>query len=406
VERLTNAQARRVVLAAQGFAEPRPGGAVDVRHLRKVLARTRLLQIDSVYVLERAHYVPVYSRLGAYPRAVVDKVAYGKRRQRELFEYWGHAASLLPVETFPLLRWRMDNAEQHAWGGMQRVARDNPGLVDRLYDTVAAEGPVTARQLEEEGPRAKDNWGWNWSDTKQALEWLFRCGRISVAARPSFERVYDLTERVIPEHILAAPVPDRADATRQLMVHAAQSLGVSTEEEMRDYYRLPVADSRAALRELVDAGTLRRVTVDGWTKPTYVHGDLAVPRRIRARALLSPFDPVVWHRDRVLRLWDFFYRIEIYVPQAKRVHGYYVLPFLLGDRLVGRVDLKADRAAGVLRVPAAWREPHVDGDLELVARELAAELRVLAGWLGLPDIAPPSHGDLAPALTVALAANP
>ncbi|ADD41923.1 winged helix-turn-helix domain-containing protein [Stackebrandtia nassauensis] len=400
-EKLSNPQARRIALAAQGFHAPRPSGKRDARHLRKVLSHTQLLQIDSIYVLERAHYVPVFSRLGAYPHALVDKAAYHGRK-RSLFEYWGHAASLLPVELFPLLRWRMDAAEEHAWGGMVRIARDNPGLVDRLYEEVRARGPVSARELEEEAPRTRDQWGWNWSDTKSALEWLFRCGRVSVAARPSFERYYDITERVIPAEVLNTPAPDRAEAHRQLMAKSAASLGVATEVELRDYFRLPVADARAALRDLVEDGTVHQVIVEGSDKPAYLHRDARAPRRVRARALLSPFDPLVWHRDRTLRLWDFFYRIEIYVPEAKRVHGYYVLPFLLGEHLVARVDLKADRAAGVLRVPAAWREEHVDGDTELVAGELAAELRELADWLGLAEIAPPVKGDLAAALTSAL----
>lgn len=397
-EKLSNTHARRIALAAQGLNNPRPGGKRDARHLRKVLSHTQLLQIDSIYVLERAHYVPVFSRLGAYPHALVDKAAY-HGRDRSLFEYWGHAASLLPVELFPLFRWRMNAAEEHAWGGMQRIARDNPGLVERLYEEVAARGPVSARQLEEDTPRVRDQWGWNWSDTKSALEWLFRCGRVSVAARPAFERYYDLTERVIPAEHHDAPAPDRAEAQRQLMARSAASLGIATEVELRDYFRLPVADARTALRDLVEDGTVRPVTVEGADKPAYLHRDARLPRRVGARALLSPFDPLVWHRDRTQRLWDFFYRIEIYVPEAKRVHGYYVLPFLLGERLVARVDLKADRSCGVLRVPAAWREEHVDGDTPRVAAELAAELRELADWLGLSDIAPPGRGDLAAALT-------
>jgi uncharacterized protein YcaQ len=399
-EKLTNAQARRIALAAQGFTTPRPTGALNVRHLRRVLSHTQLLQIDSVYVLERAHYVPVYSRLGAYPHSLVDSAAYGRRR--ELFEYWGHAASLLPVELFPLLRWRMESAEQHAWGGMQRVARDNPGLVERLYHEVAARGPVSARQLEDDAPRSKDNWGWNWSDTKQALEWLFRCGRISVAARPAFERHYDLTERVIPQRYLQAAAPGRAEAERQLMARSAAALGVATEFELRDYFRLSGTGARVALRALLDEGVVRPVTVAGWDKPAYLHHQAKLPRKVSARALLSPFDPLVWHRDRAMRLWDFFYRIEIYVPEANRVHGYYVLPFLLGDALVARVDLKADRRAGVLRVPSAWKEPHVAANSGQVAAELAAELAVLAGWLGLESIEVGDRGDLAAELRAAV----
>ncbi|MGH8877479.1 MAG: winged helix-turn-helix domain-containing protein, partial [Stackebrandtia sp.] len=385
-------------------ANPRPSGKRDSRHLRRVLSHTQLLQMDSIYVLERAHYMPVFSRLGAYPHALVDNAAY-RGGDRTLFEYWGHAASLLPVELFPLFRWRMSAAEEHAWETMKRIASENPGLVERLYEEVAARGPVSARELEEAPPRSRDNWGWNWSDSKKALEWLFRCGRISVAARPGFERLYDLTERVIPRRYLDAPAPERAEAKRQLMARSAAALGVATEIELRDYFRLSVTGARTALRELLDDGVIQEVSVESCDKPAYLHRDARLPRRVAARALLSPFDPLVWHRDRTHRLWDFFYRIEIYVPEAKRVHGYYVLPFLLGDRLVARVDLKADRPAGVLRVPAVWHEDHVDGDTGRVAAELAAELRELATWLGLSDVAPPGRGDLAPALSQALRAT-
>ncbi|MGH8793708.1 MAG: winged helix-turn-helix domain-containing protein, partial [Stackebrandtia sp.] len=332
VETVSNAQARRIALAAQGFADRRPAGKRDIRHLRRVLSRTQLLQIDSIRVLERAHYVPVYSRLGAYPHRLVDDAAYRGGR-RELFEYWGHAASLLPVELYPLMRWRMDAAEEHAWEGMHSIARENPDLVERICRAVAERGPISARELEEGAPITRDNWGWNWSDAKRALEWLFRCGRVSVAARPSFERLYDLTERVIPADVYDAPAPDRAEAHRQLLTRSAVSLGVATEIELRDYFRLSPKDARTALSELVEAGEVREVRVEGADKPAYMHRDARVPRKVHARALLSPFDPLVWHRDRTLRMWDFFYRIEIYVPEPKRVHGYYVLPFLLGDRL-------------------------------------------------------------------------
>lgn len=390
-----------MALAAQGFARPRPGGTPTARHLRSVLDRTRLLQIDSITVLERAHYVPVYSRLGGYRRELLDRAAYGPRRS--LFEYWGHAASLLPVSLFPLLRWRMDAAEQHAWGGMLRVARDHPGLVDRVHREVADRGPVTARQLEGDRPRNRENWGWNWSEVKHALEWLFRCGRVSIAARPGFERVYDLTERVIPREQLDAPVPDRRDAVRQLVDRSAASLGVATVNDLADYFRLSVADTRRAVIELVEAGALTPVTVDGWSKPAWRHHSARLPRTVAARSLVSPFDPLVWNRERDLNLWNFHYRIEIYVPRPQRRYGYYVLPFLLGDDLVARVDLRALRRDGVLEVAASWSEPHTAHRRD-VPVELAAELRELAEWLGLGRIVVAERGDLAAALSSAVAA--
>lgn len=399
---LSNAQARRIALAAQGFTRPRPSGNVNLGHLRRALSHTQLLQIDSIYVLERAHYVPMYSRLGAYPHRLVDKVAYESPQRRELFEYWGHAASLLPVELYPLLRWRMDDAEKRASKSTRDFVSENRELIKRTYDAVVNGGPLSARQLDGDSSRVRKEWGWNWSDTKSALEWLFSCGHISVSSRPAFERFYDITERVIPSNFYHAPAVERAAATRELVERSAASLGVASEAELRDYFRLTGADTAAAIRSLVDSQVLTPVTVTGWPKPAYLHRDAAVPRRVNARALLSPFDPLIWHRDRAHRLWDFHYRIEIYVPAPKRVHGYYVLPFLLGDELVGRVDLKADRKAGILQVAAAWQEPHVIGRGDIAA-ELAAELRVVAEWLGLSDIKVAERGDLANQLKAAVA---
>ncbi|CAM3209008.1 winged helix-turn-helix domain-containing protein [Stackebrandtia soli] len=401
-DKLTADQARRIALAAQGMATPRPSGKRDARHLRRVLAHTQLLQIDSVYVLERAHYMPVFSRIGPYPHQLVNNAAYSGRR--ELFEYWGHAASLLPVELYPALRWRMDAAHEHAWAGMKRIAEENPGLVDRLRAEVAERGPVSARQLEEEQPRTRDNWGWNWSDTKQALEWLFQAGQVSVATRVNFERFYDLPERVIPAKHLDAPALPAEEAHRVLLEHSGRALGVATDAELRDYFRLSGPRAKAGIEALVEEGTLTKVTVEGWDKPAYLHAEARIPRRVDARALLSPFDPLVWHRDRTMRLWNFHYRIEIYVPAAKRVHGYYVLPFLLGEHLVARVDLKADRARRALVIPAVWLEAAHGERVDHIVGELAAELRSLASWLGLDTIEAPQAGDLAPALTRALAA--
>ncbi|HWG99432.1 MAG TPA: crosslink repair DNA glycosylase YcaQ family protein [Pilimelia sp.] len=393
------AQARRIALAAQGFADPAPAGRPDARHVRRVLGRIGLLQIDSVNVLLRAHYAPLYSRLGPYPRELLDRLAYGPRR--ELFEYWGHEASLLPLVRQPALRWRMAAAHTDAWGGMRRVAVEHPQVVAWVRDQVEANGPLTAAEIEHDAPRERSGWGWNWSLVKRALEWLFWSGQVTAAGRTAaFARRYDLPRRVLPAAVLDAPTPRPADAYRELVAVAAAALGVAAEPELRDYFRLPLAGARTAVAELVEAGVLRPVRVAGWREPAYLHAAARLPRRVRASALISPFDPLVWERGRTERLFGFRYRIEIYVPAPRRVHGYYVLPFLHGDQLVARVDLKADRRAGVLRVPAAWVEP--GRDPSDTATALAAELARFAGWLDLAGVAPPERGDLAPALTAAL----
>jgi uncharacterized protein YcaQ len=398
---LSLSQARRIALAAQGFADAAPAGTPNLRHLRRVLGRIGLLQIDSVNVLLRAHYLPLYSRLGPYPRELLDRAAYGKAR--ELFEYWGHEASLIPMALQPALRWRMAKAHTDAWGGMRRIAVEQPKLVEWVRDEVRAGGPLTAAEIEHDAPRESIDWGWNWSAAKRALEWLFWCGEVSAAGRNgAFARLYDLPERVIPASVLAMPTPPPAQAHRQLVAVAAAALGVAAEAELRDYFRLPVAGARAAIGELVDEGVLRPVRVQGWRAPAYLHADARLPRKIQASALVSPFDPLVWERGRADRLFGFTYRIEIYVPAAQRVYGYYVLPFLHGDRFVARVDLKADRKAGVLRVPSAWVEPGEDP--AATAEALAAELRRLAGWLGLAEVAEPDRGDLAHELSAALRA--
>ncbi|MPZ60790.1 MAG: winged helix-turn-helix domain-containing protein [Propionibacteriales bacterium] len=392
-QRLTRLQARRIALAAQGFTD-RPVSRPDARALARVVRRTKLFQIDSVNVVCRAQYVPLYSRLGPYDTRLLDR-AYG-RGPRRLFEYWAHEASLVPVQLQPALRFRMAQADRWAWGGMVRIARERPDLVTWVRKEVEERGPLTAREIEEDAPRHKDNWGWNWSEAKRALEWLFFCGEVSSARRNgSFERVYDLPERVLPRDVLNAPTPSIAEAHRELVRLAAQAHGVSTVQCLRDYFRLGPAEVRAAVRELVDAGELQPVEIDGWSRPAYLHRDARIPGRVRARALLSPFDPLIFERTRTERLFGFRYRIEIYVPKAKRVHGYYVLPFLLGDKMVARVDLKADRQAGVLRVQAAHGEP---GAPEETAEQLAEELARMAGWLGLSGVAVGEGGDLAPAL--------
>jgi uncharacterized protein len=394
------AQARRLALAAQGFGRPRPTGEPDRRHLRRVLHQVGLLQIDSVNVVARAHYLPAFSRLGSYSTALLDRMAY---RDRELFEYWGHEAALLPVALHPLMRWRMRRAEQQAetWGRLARIAREKPGYVQHVLDAVRAEGPVTAGQLAAEEKRGTEHWGWNWTDAKTALEYLFYVGAVSTADRRNFERVYDVTERVVPRAVLDLPTPSEEEAHRELLLVAARCHGVGTATDLADYFRIRMPMARPRLAELVEDGRLEAVQVEGWAQAAYMLPGTAVPRGMAARALLVPFDPVVWERSRAERLFQFRYRIEIYVPADQRVHGYYVLPFLLGDQLVARVDLKADRQAGVLRVQAAHAEE--GAERALVSAALADELRLMADWLELDEVSVSPAGDLAPDLGRVLA---
>jgi uncharacterized protein len=398
VQSLTVAQARRLALAAQGFGPARPAATPDRRHLRRALRHTGLLQIDSVNVFQRAHYGPLFSRIGPYPTALLDRMAY---RDRELFEYWGHEAALLPVDLHPLMRWRMRRAEQliDRWGHIAKVVRERPGYIEHVLDAVRAHGPLTAGELAEDEKRTKDNWGWNWSDAKTTLEYLFYAGAVTAADRRNFERVYDVTERVIPRAILDRPTPDDEQAHRELLLVAARCHGVGTASDLADYFRLNVPLARLRLAELVEDGRLETVAVEGWRQPAYVLPGATVPRRVDARALLVPFDPLIWERARTERLFGFRYRVEIYVPAPKRLHGYYVLPFLLGDRLVARVDLKSDRQAGVLRVQAAWAEPDAPAN---TAIELAAELHETARWLGLGSVLVADRGDLATPLASAV----
>ena len=399
LQTLSLAEARRVALAAQGFADPRPSGAVTRRHLHRVLERAGLLQIDSVNVLARAHYLPLYARLGGYPRTLLEEAAWG--RKKTLFEYWAHEASLLPLQLQPLLRWRMARAArgEGTWGRLKPFAAERRGEAEAIQQRIVVEGPLAASNLE--GAKGAGGW-WGWSDAKSALEWLFWSGRITTAARrASFERVYDLTERVLPAAILDEPTPSEPDAHRQLLRMAARAHGVATAGDLRDYFRLSPGDAAPRLAELVEAGELVPVRVKGWNQPAYLDPAARRPRRVRARALLAPFDPLIWERSRTERLFAVRYRIEIYTPADKRLHGYYVLPFLLGDRLVARVDLKADRKASRLLVQGAHAEPNAPAD---VANELASELAIMAGWLGLERVEVQPSGDLAAALTMAVGA--
>ncbi|CAB4572751.1 MAG: winged helix-turn-helix domain-containing protein [Actinobacteria bacterium] len=394
MQQLSRSQARRVALAAQGFTDPRPTGRVDRRHLRRVLDRMGVVQIDSVNVLVRSQELPLFARLGPHPRSLIpDATAAG-----ELFEYWVHEACHVPAVHHPLWRWRM--AQTHRWRDVARIEEHRPGFVTDVLRRIEREGAVTSSDLEQRVGK-KGTW-WDWDDGKVALEYLFWTGRLAATRRAGdFARVYDLVERVLPSEVLALPTPPERDARKELLLLAARHHGVGTLDDLADYHRQKLTPARPLVDELVEEGRLVEVQVEGWSKPAYLHPDVAIPRRVRARALLSPFDPVVWYRERALRLFGFHYRIEIYTPQPKRQYGYYVLPFLLGEHLVARVDLKADRGHRTLLVQGAFAELGVP--VGEVAEALAAELALMVAWLDLDEVTVADRGDLAAPLRDALA---
>lgn len=401
---LTPAQARRVALSAQGFGAVRgnptrdapAAGLADTRQLNLAIQRLNLLQLDSVNVFERSHYLPLFARLGAYDKTTLDRLTFTARSP--YVEYWAHEAALIPRSDWPLWRWKMaalrdSDRAQSAW------ARDNAAMLDWLRAELAEHGPLPASRVEHDSNKRAGPW-WGWSDVKHGLEFLFRWGEVVSAGRTRFERTYGLAHDVLPAHLLDAEMP-RADAQRTLVERAGAALGVATASDLADYFRLRADAVRPAVRDLEDAGVLRPVTVTGWKQKAWLHRDARIPRRIEAAALLSPFDPVVWDRGRALRLFDFHYRIEIYTPAPKRRFGYYTLPLLIDEAIVGRIDLKTDRQAGVLRVQSAWREAGASVDVDRVA----SLLQQTAAWQGMGDITVAEWGDLAGDLRTRLGAT-
>ncbi len=392
---MTPLEARRIALAAQGFTQQSRDGRAGWPKLGRAIDDMHLLQIDSVNVLTRSHYLPLFSRLGAYDRTTLDKHTLGIAN-RKIFECWAHEASMVPLPLHPLMRWRMERAKKGdgKWRGMERFAKTEKAFLANTLRFIEKNGPTTASQIPGAGKPAGGWWGW--SKGKLAVECLFDHGLITTSHRDGFERIYDLTERVIPEDICALPTPDEEDCFQRLTLMAAGALGIATDIDLRDYFRLPVAEARAALRALLATKQLEQVDVQGWKKPAYVPAGLKRPRKVGGTALLSPFDPLVWNRDRASRLFDFHYRIEIYTPEGKRKFGYYVLPMLFGEDLAARFCLKADRENSVLRVNTAHHEDkHSTGELATAAAE---ELHRMAGWLGLKDVRMAKKGNLAAAL--------
>ena len=383
-------------MEAQGLAITRPE-RVTGRHIIALVKRLGLLQIDSVNVLVRAHFMPVFSRLGPYPATLLDELS-SKGRRRAFFEYWGHGASLIPLPFFPLFRWRMQQASEGRglYSSWARFGRERRPFIERVYEEVQRHGPVSAGQLErllETDKVAGTTGWWSWSEYKKALEWLFWAGRVTTSFRKSFERIYDLTERVLPAELVSAPRIVEVNAQRELIRIAVRALGIATENDLRDYFRLSVNDAKARVAELVEARELLPIAVEGWRQPAFLNPVARIPRQLEAQALVSPFDPLIWERARTERLFGFRYRIEIYTPVHKREHGYYVLPFLLGDRFVARVDLKADRRTRTLQVVAAHAENGCK-PAEILS-PLLLELRRLARWLDLEKMLILNRGDLA-----------
>jgi uncharacterized protein YcaQ len=377
-------QARRLALAAQGFAGRQLPASVKPAAINRLIERLGILQIDSVNALVRSHYLPLFSRLGHYSADLLDRAAWSQGRHRTLFEYWGHEASLLPLSLYPLMRWRMGRASrgEDIYQQLARFGREQQDTVRRVLACVEERGALGAGSLSTRQERAGP-W-WDWSAEKHALEWLFAAGEVTVAGRRGFERLYDLPERVIPSQVLAQPLLNEAEAQRGLLLHAATALGVGTEKDLRDYFRLNPADSRPRLAELVEARELLICEVQGWKQPAYCLPGPKVPRKVEASALLSPFDSLIWERSRTERLFDFRYRLEIYTPPDKRVYGYYVLPFLHNERIAARIDLRAERVAGRLAVHAVHEEEMGLDDEGMLA--LAVSLRRMADWLGLERV--------------------
>ncbi|WP_339485619.1 winged helix-turn-helix domain-containing protein [Pseudomonas sp. EL_65y_Pfl2_R95] len=378
---LTLKQARRVALAAQGFNARQPK-SVKATHLHDVIERLGVVQIDSVNAVVRSHYLPLFSRLGHYSQLLLEQAAWSAGRKRKLFEYWGHEASLLPMSIYPLLRWRMQRAEQGEgiYQQLAKFGREQQPLIRSILQSVKERGALGAGSLAA-GDKSTGPW-WGWSDEKHALEWLFAAGHVTVAGRNSFERLYDLPERVLPAEVLNHVDIDEASAQRQLLMHSARALGVASELDLRDYFRLDARDSKVRINELLEAGELTEIAVQGWSKPAYHPTDsLKIPRKVTASALLSPFDSLVWQRQRTERLFDFRYRLEIYTPQQKRVYGYYVLPFLHNEQLLARLDLRTVRSTQCLVLHALHSEPGGLDDSAIAA--MAEQLHNMAAWLGL-----------------------
>ena len=377
-------QARRMALAAQGFSGRQAPVLIKAAHINRVIERLGVLQIDSVNALVRSHYLPLFSRLGGYSPLMLEQAAWSQGRRRSLFEYWGHEASLLPMALYPLMRWRMERAQQGRgiYSQMARFGRERQATIQRVLQTVEQQGALGAGSLSTREERAGP-W-WDWSDEKHALEWLFAAGLVTVAGRRGFERLYDLPERVIPADILQQTLLTEAEAQRGLLLHSVTALGVGTEKDLRDYFRLDPVDSRSRLAELVEGGQLQVCQVQGWKQAAYCLSEPKVPRKVSSSALLSPFDSLVWERSRTERLFDFRYRLEIYTPQHKRVYGYYVLPFLHNERIAARIDLRAERANGRLAVHGVHEEePGLDDE---GMQALALNLRQMADWLGLEQV--------------------